>query len=59
MAYPFKNNPTQKKLSQSKLKKKPPKLKLTHPTQIKSNHSKQIRELAYAQSLWKVMLSKF
>jgi hypothetical protein len=37
MAYPFKNNLTQKKLTQSKKKKKkPPKLKLTHPTQIKN-----------------------
>ena len=36
MTYPFKNNPTQKKNYPNPNKKK--------PTQIKSNHSKQIRD---------------
>jgi hypothetical protein len=35
MAYPFKNNPTKKKKYPIQIKKNPPKLKLTHPTQIK------------------------
>ena len=39
MVYPFKNNPTKKKIIPIQIKKNQPKLKLTRPTQIKSKES--------------------
>jgi hypothetical protein len=46
MAYPFKNNPTQKKINPIQIKKNPSKLKLTHPTQIKLTQKLNSKEIS-------------